>query len=283
MLTFYNGVANEGRMVAPRIVDRIERDGEVIEKMPVVTLINRMCSKKTLAALDTCLAAASERTGRYFRDLAIPFGCKTGTAQMWSTFVSESRIDKHQMKDGINGKQDNYYYGSIICTMPQENPKYTIMVGVCKQATPDSPSYFGIDLSAPVAADIMEYIYANDHTLHSAVEKAEEPYTPETIKGGKTKHVAKIGALTNDVDNESDGASWSQATVEAGETTINAVAIEEGRVPDVRGMGLTDALFLLEKSGLRVTHRGSGRVRTQSLAPGYKIANNTRIELVLER
>jgi cell division protein FtsI (penicillin-binding protein 3) len=283
MLTFYNGVANEGRMVAPRIVDRIERDGEVIEKMPVVTLINRMCSKKTLAALDTCLAAASERTGRYFRDLAIPFGCKTGTAQMWSTFVSESRIDKHQMKDGINGKQDNYYYGSIICTMPQENPKYTIMVGVCKQATPDSPSYFGIDLSAPVAADIMEYIYANDHTLHSAVEKAEEPHTPETIKGGKTKHVAKIGALTNDVDNESDGASWSQATVEAGETTINAVAIEEGRVPDVRGMGLTDALFLLEKSGLRVTHRGSGRVRTQSLAPGYKIANNTRIELVLER
>ena len=283
MLTFYNGVANEGRMVAPRIVDRIERDGEVIEKMPVVTLINRMCSKKTLAALDTCLAAASERTGRYFRDLAIPFGCKTGTAQMWSTFVSESRIDKHQMKDGINGKQDNYYYGSIICTMPQENPKYTIMVGVCKQATPDSPSYFGIDLSAPVAADIMEYIYANDHTLHSAVEKAEEPHTPEAIKGGKTKHVAKIGALTNDVDNESDGASWSQATVEAGETTINAVAIEEGRVPDVRGMGLTDALFLLEKSGLRVTHRGSGRVRTQSLAPGYKIANNTRIELVLER
>jgi cell division protein FtsI (penicillin-binding protein 3) len=82
---------------------------------------------------------------------------------------------------------------------------------------------------------------------------------------------------------EGYGASWSQATVEAGETTINAVAIEEGRVPDVRGMGLTDALFLLEKSGLRVTHRGSGRVRTQSLAPGYKIANNTRIELVLER
>ena len=283
MLTFYNGVANEGRMVAPRIVDRIERDGEVIEKMPVVTLMDKMCSKKTLALLDTCLAAASERTGRYFRDLAIPFGCKTGTAQMWSTFVSDSRIDNIQMRNGINGKEDNYYYGSIICTMPQENPKYTIMVGVCKQATSDHPSYFGIDLAGPVAADIMEYIYANDPTLHSAVEHAEEPLMPETIKGGKTKHVAHISDMTDDVKDDSNGSAWSRATVEDGNTTISAVEINEGRVPDVRGMGLSDALFILENAGLKVTHRGSGRVKTQSLAPGYKIAGNVRIELSLER
>ena len=284
MLTFYNGVANEGRMVAPRFVERIERDGEVIEKMPVVTLIDKMCSKKTLALLDTCLASASERTGRHFRDLVIPFGCKTGTAQMWSTFVSESRIDNIQMRNGINGKEDNYYYGSIICTMPQENPKYTIMVGVCKQATPESPTYFGIDLSAPVASDIMEYIYANDHTLHSAIEDIDEKHVPKSIKGGKSKHVAKICAMTNDVTDNSEGGKWSRATIEDNESTIVGITITEGKVPDVRGMGLTDALYILEQAGLTVKHRGSGRVKTQSLNPGYNITHeNMTIELLLER
>jgi cell division protein FtsI (penicillin-binding protein 3) len=283
MLTFYNGVANEGRMVAPRIVDRIERDGEIVEETPVVTLIEKMCSKRTLSLLDSCLAAASERTGRHFKDLAVPFGCKTGTAQMWSTFVSESRIDNIQMRNGINGKEDNYYYGSIICTMPQESPKYTIMMAVCKQATPTSPTYFGIDLSAPVASDIMEYIYANDPSLHSVVESATTPYAPEAIKGGKTKHVTKVGSLAKSLKDASEGESWSSVSRDGENTIIKGVKIEEGKVPDVRGMGLTDALFILEQAGLKVSHRGSGRVRSQSLAPGRAIHENMKIELSLER
>ena len=283
MLTFYNGVANEGRMVAPRFVDRIERDGEVVEYTPVVTLIDKMCSNKTLALLDSCLAAAAERSDRYFRDLTVPFGCKTGTAQMWSTFVSESRIDKAQMRDGINGKQDNYYYGSMICTMPQENPKYTIMVAVCKQATPSHPTYFGIDLAGPVAADIMEYIYANDPTLHATIDKAAEPYAPESIKGGKTNHVATIGKLAHKIDDSSEGESWSRAVVEEQEVKISGLKIESGKVPDVRGMGLSDALYILEQAGLKVSHRGSGRVKSQSLAPGRGISENMKIELLLER
>ena len=121
MITFYNGVANRGHMVAPRLVDRIERDGEVVEEMPVIPLVERMCSESTLRQLDSCLLASAERSAYKFKDLAIPFGCKTGTAQMWSTFISDSRIDYQQMKNGINGKEDNYYYGSIICTMPMES------------------------------------------------------------------------------------------------------------------------------------------------------------------
>jgi cell division protein FtsI (penicillin-binding protein 3) len=202
---------------------------------------------------------------------------------MWSTFVSESRIDNIQMKNGINGKQDNYYYGSMICTMPQENPKYTIMVAVCKQATPESPAYFGIDLSAPVASDIMEYIYANDHTLHSTIESAEEKFTPKSIKAGKSNYVAKISKMTNTVTDNSEGEAWSRASVEGNATTISGVTISEGKVPNVVGMGLSDALYLLERAGLTVTHHGSGRVKSQSIPAGRNITENTRIELSLER
>ena len=238
MITFYNGVANKGRMVAPRLVDRIECDGEVVERMPVVTLVEKMCSKSTLVQLDSCLAASARRSNYNFRDLAIPFGCKTGTAQMWSSFISDSRIDKIQMENGINGPQDNYYYGSIICTMPVEQPRYTILVGVCKQRTAESLRYYGIDLAGPVAADIMEYIYTNDPSLHYTLERPEEAYEPESIK-----------------------------------RTIADVEIEEGKVPNVKGMGLTDAIYLLERSGLRVTHSGSGKVKSQSIPAGREIAN----------
>ena len=238
MITFYNGVANKGRMVAPRLVDRIECDGEVVERMPVVTLVEKMCSNSTLVQLDSCLAASARRSNYHFRDLAIPFGCKTGTAQMWSSFISDSRIDKIQMENGINGPQDNYYYGSIICTMPLEQPRYTILVGVCKQRTAESLRYYGIDLAGPVAADIMEYIYTNDPSLHYTLERPEKAYEPQSIK-----------------------------------RTIADVEIEEGKVPNVKGMGLTDAIYLLERSGLRVTHSGSGKVKSQSIPAGREIAN----------
>lgn len=238
MITLYNGVANKGRMVAPRLVDRIERNGEVVERMPVVTLVEKMCSNQTLVQLDSCLAASARRSNHYFRDLAIPFGCKTGTAQMWSTFISDSRIDNIQMQDGINGPQDNYYYGSIICTMPQQNPRYTILVGVCKQWTPENQRYFGIDLAGPVAADIMEYIYTNDPSLHYTLESTAEEFTPKKIK-----------------------------------SSIVDIEVHEGRVPNVIGMGLSDALYLLERSGLEVTHTGSGKVKSQSIPAGREINN----------
>lgn len=238
MITLYNGVANEGRMVAPRLVDRIERNGEVVERMPVVTLIDKMCSKSTLVQLDSCLATSARRSSYHFRDLAIPFGCKTGTAQMWSTFISDSRIDRIQMENGINGPQDNYYYGSIICTMPSEQPRYTILVGVCKQRTAESLRYYGIDLAGPVAADIMEYIYTNDPSLHYILERPAEEFTPQAPK-----------------------------------REIEDIEVTEGKVPKVIGMGLSDAIYLLERSGLRVTHSGSGKVKSQSIPAGREITN----------
>ncbi len=273
MITFYNGVANRGRMVAPRLVDRIERDGEVVERIPVVPLVEKMCSESTLRQLDSCLLASAERSAYKFKDLVIPFGCKTGTAQMWSTFISDSRIDYEQMKNGINGKEDNYYYGSIICTMPMERPRYTILVGICKQATPESPRYFGIDLAGPVASDIMEYIYTNDPSLHYVLEESEVKHMPKAIKAGKSKDIKSVGkALTKQVTDNSNGSEWGKSsTSNDGATTITAIEVGESCVPDVRGMGLSDALYLLESCGLRVTHTGSGAVKSQSIPAGREI------------
>lgn len=286
MITFYNGVANNGCMVAPRLVDRIERDGEIIERMPVVPIVKKMCSDNTLRQLDSCLAASARRSAYKFRDLAIPFGCKTGTAQMWSTFISDSRVDKEAMKNGINGKEDKYYYGSIICTMPLENPRYTILVGVCKQVVPGSSRYYGIDLAGPVASDIMEYIYTKDPSLHYVLEESAVAQRPTSLKAGKSRDLKHLGkAHTEQVVDNSNGSEWSKSTTSAdGKTAITAIEVGESRVPDVRGMGLSDALYLLESCGLKVTHTGSGAVKSQSIPAGRDInKSDLTIHLTLGR
>ena len=284
MITFYNGIANDGRMVAPRIVDRVERDGEVIERMPTVTLIDKMCSKRTLDLLDSCLIAGSTRTSGKFKDLPTSFGCKTGTAQMWSNFVSRGELDHKQMLNGID-KNDQYYYGSIVCVMPAEKPKYTIYVGVCKQKMFGGDPYYGILLAGPVANNIMTYIYANDPTLHAEVERATTPHSPTRIKAGDSDDVTEISRrLSAKHTSEAKDNEWSRAKIDnEGKSSVSGVEFAVGTVPDVRGMGLSDALYLLESVGLNVTHSGYGSVRTQSLDAGRKITSTNRyIHLTLK-
>lgn len=284
MITFYNGIANDGRMVAPRIVDRVERDGEVIERMPTVTLIDKMCSKRTLDLLDSCLIAGSTRTSGKFKDLPTSFGCKTGTAQMWSNFVSRGELDHKQMLNGID-KNDQYYYGSIVCVMPAEKPKYTIYVGVCKQKMFGGDPYYGILLAGPVANNIMTYIYANDPSLHAEVERATTPHSPTRIKAGDSDDVEEISRrLSAKHSSDADDKEWSRAKIDnEGKSSVSGVEFAVGTVPDVRGMGLSDALYLLESVGLNVSHSGYGSVRTQSLDAGRKITSTNRyIHLTLK-
>jgi cell division protein FtsI (penicillin-binding protein 3) len=188
------------------------------------------------------------------------------------------------MKNGINGKEDNYYYGSIICTMPLDKPRYTILVGVCKQVVKGvSERYFGIDLAGPVASDIMEYIYTNDPSLHYILEQGETSHTPQSIKGGDSDDIKRVStALAKQVTDKSEGKVWSSTTLAGSTTTISAVEISESRVPNVVGMGLSDALYLLESCGLKVKHSGSGAVQSQSIPAGDEInKENLTIHLKL--
>lgn len=287
MLTFYNGVANGGKMLAPRIVDRIERNGEVVEQMPIVTLNEKLCSEQTIAILHECLEAAAlrERSLGRFKTAPTPFGCKTGTAQIWNTFHSEATKDRRIMAKNFLNRDDAYYLGSIITMMPLEKPKYTVMVSIAKQSTNTHPTYFGISLTGDVANDIMEYIYTNDPTMHSTIEPAASPYSPKSIKAGNSadvKHV--IEKLAPYSKTQAEASAWSGAKIDSGgNAELVALDFEDGVVPNVRGMGLSDALYLLERSGLRVKHTGYGRVTKQSVEAGTMLDGTiNEITLTLE-
>jgi cell division protein FtsI (penicillin-binding protein 3) len=190
------------------------------------------------------------------------------------------------MADGMNPSQDKYYLGSVVTMFPMENPKYTVMVCVAKQQTGSHPNYYGINLSGPTARAIMDYIYANDPTLHAHVEIPEEPYTARSIKAGNSDDVAEISRRLAAQHTSTDkGKEWSRAKVDSeGKSIVSGMEFEVGTVPNVEGMGLSDALYLLESVGMSVTHSGYGAVQSQSVKAGRKITNdNSTIHLTLKQ
>jgi cell division protein FtsI (penicillin-binding protein 3) len=279
-LTLYNGVANGGKMMAPRFVDRIEKGGITVERMPYETLLEHMCSEQTIDGLFTCLKAAAvpERMGRRFGNLPVNIGCKTGTAQLWGAFPTNTPLDSLNFIEGFGPDKHEYYLGSLVAIMPIEKPKYTIMVAIAKEKTDEHPTYYGGRVAGDVVCDIIEFLHTNDLTLHPRVEDSGKGYRPTMIKDGKASSVARITESLCNM-NYADGldSEWCSAFVnESGSTTVQSLNIASGRVPNVQGMGLVDALFLLEQQGLEVTHSGVGRVTKQSIPHGSKITDKRR-------
>ena len=287
-LTFYNGVANGGKMVAPRFVDRIERNGKVIEKKPVEVLVERMCSEQSVKTIYECMTAAAvpSRTANTLKGLPINVGCKTGTAQISGGFSTPCVADSISFKEGLGTTEGKhpYYLGSMVAIAPIENPKYTIMVVMAKEKTDSHPKFYGASIAGDAVREIINFLYTNDLKLHPSVDTPERSYTPLFVKGGRGLEVGEISETFCNISNdESFDSEWCSVRVsEGGNTSISSLSISSGYVPNVVGMGLIDAIFLLEQQGLRVTHSGVGRVTSQSIAPGTKInKSNTKIELKL--
>lgn len=281
-LTFYNGIANGGKMLAPRFVDRIEHNGTITQIMPTETLVERMCSKESLEAIYQCMtdAAVPSRTANTLVGLPINVGCKTGTAQISGGFSTPCRIDTLNFKEGFgtNEGKHAYYLGSMVAIAPIENPKYTIMVAMAKEKTDEHPTFYGARIAGDAVREIIEFLYTNDLSLHASVDKPIHPHSPQNIKSGRATQVSELSEQLCDIEQDDSYTSeWCRADVNSqGKVRVSALEVISGRIPDVRGMGLCDAIFLLEQQGLRVSHTGYGHVIEQSIAPGTEISKTKR-------
>ena len=189
-------------------------------------------------------------------------GSKTGTAQV------DTEINGVRYKRG-----DNHYYGSMVTYLPADNPRYTIMTAIfTKRQT--GKSYYGATLAGPVQKEIATYLYNRQYTKELSEGEA---YVSE-IKGGSIEKIRKVANKYGDKHSYDSRSGWGQCTNEhTGTLHISQSSVEEGCVPNVIGMGLEDALYLLEKSGLRVEIKGYGKVVKQSIAPNTRVANGAEL------
>ena len=265
-LALYNAVANEGRMIQPIIVKSINRANEPVKRFKTKTLQRRIASKKTLKKLKAMLEGVVENgTATNIRNSHYKIAGKTGTAQ---------KI--------INGKyRTQRYYTSFAGYFPADDPMYSAIVVI---DDPKGWNSYASGVSAPVFKEIADMIYALDLDVHEEfkTQPLAESGTFPMIRAGyydELKTLCNELGISNHL--EEPDVEWVRTKVDNNAIIWKRNHSESGLVPNVQGMTLRDAIFILENKGLKVSITGTGRVRKQSVRPGKRITKGETITIEL--
>lgn len=269
ILTLYNAVANNGKMMKPYLVNSIEQYGKVVKQFEPTVLIDKICKDSTLVQLHAILnGVVSSKEGTAHRALDNPYfkiAGKTGTALV---------------ANGSRGYADKIYQATFVGYFPADDPKYSCIVTVKNK--PHALRIYGASVAAPVFGEVAHKLYAM--SFHKQIPQNKQPLVDSTleIKSGSTDELKTIFAKLNLPVNTSEVQQpYVRAGFNQSKIILQPVSIKKGMVPDVRGMGLKDALYLLESSGLKVKIEGKGKVVSQSLNPGQPVKDDNTIEIQL--
>ena len=247
-LTFYNAIANGGKMVRPRFVKAELKDGMVVREFPTEVIKERICKPSTLRDIQYCLEhVVSGGLGRKAGNGGKLFKVsgKTGTAQF-----SE------------NGSYASRKYMVSFCGyFPSDDPKYSCIVCIKKHGLPAS----GGGQCGPVFSEISQYIMSRD-SMRNAVAAADtnSVFVPEVTRGSRERAEAIVEGM---------GLTDKHLNTEEPDT------LPLNLVPDVLGMGVKDAVYTLQKRGLRVRINGRGPIVKQDVAPGSPATKGKTITL----
>lgn len=263
-LALYNAVANDGKMIKPVFVTSVSKADKIKSEFETETINNKICSGKTLNKLKILLEGVVENgTAKNLKNANYRIAGKTGTAQILE-----------------HGRYEKKYVTSFVGYFPAHAPKYSAIVLI---KNPKGIYQYGNSVAGPVFKDIADNIYSRDINLHAPMEK--KPVLAEgvfpTIRAGKQDELTMLSNELGVSNHSATEEEWIRATRNGSAVVWRKNAVVKDLVPDVTGMTFRDAVYLLEKSGLRVSYEGKGRVADQSLAPGTRISKGGRIYLRL--
>ena len=269
-LTFYNAIANNGVMVRPKFVKAAVKDGEVIKEYPTEIINPKICSDHTLAQIrDILRKVVSQGLAKPAGSKQFAVSGKTGTAQI------------SQGAAGYKAGRTNYLV-SFCGYFPSEAPKYSCIVAIQKPGLPAS----GGLMAGSVFSKIAERVYAKDLRLDlSAAIDSTTNVIPAVKSGDMKEALYVLNELDIPVQNQAaaqQGSEWWGHTQPAPTAVIlQSQTPAAGTVPSVIGMGAKDAVYLLEKQGLKVRLNGVGKVKRQSIAGGSTLRKGQTIALTL--
>lgn len=273
MLMLYNAVANNGKMMKPYLVSSIKQYGVEVRSIEPEVLVEKICSDETLAQLKECLLAVVQGdhgTARKIKDSTYLIAGKTGTAV--------TALDNR----GYN-KGNKIYQASFIGYFPANQPKYTMAVVI--QNSRESKKIYGADVSGTVFKEISDRIYGS----YLGTKKYMIVNKPDTNQydyfGMKNELSSIFTSLNLPYTDVGTSGFWRSIQMKNNSGTLYTPTIStstSGSVtPNVVGMGLKDAVYLLENMGLIVTATGKGRVMNQSLTAGTNFNKQQNIALIL--
>ncbi len=263
MLMFYNGIANDGKMIKPFIAKQFVNEGKVVKEMKAEVVNNKMCKRSTRDQVHEMLKGVVLRgTATVVASDYFEIAGKTGTAQIAS-----------------DGAYSNSYFVSFCGYFPAEEPMYTIYVGVRKpKGVPSGGGMAGV-----VFKNIAEQTYlrkvrltVDDCQVDSTLQKR-----PRVKNGNWDQNQRLLADLNLPMGDLGETGDWVRMSLDSAAYRAKEIKLNGSTIPDVRGMGARDAVYLLEKSGLRVNVHGSGRVVSQSLSPGERVVKGVTIGLTM--
>ena len=280
MISFYNTIANGGRQMQPRLVKAILKDGQVVEEFPTKVLNEQLISKSTADAVTGLLIEVvngKDGTGKRAKSSSMLVAGKTGTANI---------------PNSITGAYDNSEKMMSFCGFfPADKPKYTLLVQMMYDKKQDTrPDSLRIKLGGGSSAalafkEIAEKIMAQEFTatIEEAADTINAPLP--AIKDGNLHETLYImhtmGLAIEDTTATIDTRWGSTAAGKDGTYRFKEKRMDSAIVPDVKGMGAKDAVYLLQACNMKVEIEGYGIVRSQSLPPGSKAKSGGTIKLVL--
>ena len=270
-LAFYNGIANGGCMVAPRLVTKVTREDEVVEEFPVEVIRRHMCKDETLEKIKYMLEqVVLDGTGKNAGSKYFKVAGKTGTAQL---------------SQGAAGYKSGTitYMVSFCGYFPADNPQYSCIVSIRTAGGAAG----GATWAAPAFHEISEKVMAsrNLRDVKEAYDSTRQ-FIPKVLPGDLAKASTVLKGLGKKnlmrrADRMVADSVWGSVNSDSGRYVMNYTEYAEGLVPDVRGMGASDALYLLEKMGLKVSIEGVGKVKSQVPQRNTRFRKGDKIQLTL--
>lgn len=265
----YNAIANNGRMMKPYLVSAVKEEGILLKQFEPVVTDEAVCSPQTLQQLKACLegVCTAGTATALFKNAAYKVAGKTGTALV---------------ADGNRGYADKIYQSSFAGYFPAENPQYTCVVIIKNKA--HAPVYYGASVAGPVFKEIADRLYSTyiRQTNTALVQKKKD--SSVFIFAGNKRDIAFINTKLRlpFIDSTTRLDEWTEMSGKDAVVTLNRKSIEKSTMPQLKGMGLKDVVYLCENMGLKVNARGKGKVAEQSIPPGQMVVKGQLINVALD-
>lgn len=267
-LSLYNAVANNGKLMKPYLISAVKEEGVLQRTFSPIVIDEKICSDETLLQLRKCLEGVciSGTAAALFKDSPYKVAGKTGTALV---------------ANGNRGYADKVYQSSFAGFFPAEDPQYTCIVVIKNK--PHAAVYYGGSVAGPVFKEISDRLFSTYVRVNPVAKKSTGVDSSYFAYAGFKTDMATVTKSLNIPfkDSTRRADEWVAISGKNQTVTLNSRAMSAKAMPQLKGMGLKDVVYLCENMGLKVQVQGRGKVVAQSVLPGQIIAKGQLINIAL--
>ena len=263
----------------PYLINSVKAYGkEVVTYKPTVLADSLLDAHSIDKIKETMNEVIETGTGKSLKNPYYSICGKTGTAQV-ADVIEKVGPNGEIIKEKIR-YTDRMYHGSFVGFFPKEDPQYTICVVL--RTRKGSNNYYGGQIALPVFKEVANRLYAMNMHKVNGIDRQEKIDVALAPKNMKTNSYNMILSSLKSKATLSTSNQWVALQKDSsGKIQSKPIYVSQKEVPNVQGMGLRDAIYLLEKTGLRVSCLGKGKVVSQSIPPGSAIQKGNKIILQL--